>query len=238
MTIRALDTLGHFEARFSYPSGITNRWPVDEGSGTTWADAEGSVSATPNNGTWVSNSSYVGGYAVDFNSTDGWWVTDSTLGINNQSVSYCGWVKIPSGYPNYFHLADTPATSDTSTGLPSDGWVWEEDGNGNLALYFRSGGSNTDVLSTRWTVVTGEWVFVALSIDSSDNANMYVWDTTGQIYNQSGSGTRGGVGTNLYLRNLVNGGSHVGAVVDSPMVSTSTVLTESQFQDIWNHTNR
>lgn len=84
---------------------LIHRWKIDEGSGSTVSDSEGSADGSLIGASWVSNSDYVGGYAVEFDGTDdrididsnitdlgntGTWAVTAKFRSFNDSVGYIG----------------------------------------------------------------------------------------------------------------------------------------------------
>lgn len=77
-----------------YPDTITNRWPIDEGSGTTFADAVGAADGTWTGGTWVSDSEYVGGYGYQLDGVDDYGDTGATNPTGSRTLA--GTLEFPN----------------------------------------------------------------------------------------------------------------------------------------------
>jgi hypothetical protein len=52
------------------PDSVIHHWPMDEGSGSNFADVEGSADVSDFNGTWTSNNDFNGGAAPNFDQSD------------------------------------------------------------------------------------------------------------------------------------------------------------------------
>ena len=68
------------------PDSVVNRWPIDEGSGTTFADAIGTADGTWNGGVWVTNSKFIGGFGYDLNGTEDFGDTGATAPAGSKTI--------------------------------------------------------------------------------------------------------------------------------------------------------
>lgn len=216
------------------PDSVTSHWQYDEGSGTTAAaDSEGTVDITLSADDWTTDTRFQGGEGYTLDKEDNRWETNATLGVNNQEFSIAFWIWDYGGAS----AGATPFAWTSGGSIPDDGWVIE-DLDGNLEVRFRSGGSNGFIAENLNLTTDGSTsYYIGLSGDG-DAGNVYVWDSTQQVHTASGSGTRGGVGTNT----LLSGGGrtdaprYLGGVQDAQYVSTTAAWTESEFEIIWNET--
>jgi len=179
------------------------------------------------NTSWDSDAKYSDGEAVQLNGNNSRWQSQSSFGINNQQISWAGW---------YFDItsADGGAPVAWSSGgsLPSDGWIIEfRSGGSELKLRFRDGGNSTPIsINTSLP----DSFFFGLALDGND-AELYIWNETTQLFNEQGSGSRGDKGVNKLLGGggRSDAGRFIDAVYDEAFVSTTTALSEQEFEDLW-----
>ncbi len=61
------------------PDSVVNRWPIDEGSGTTFADAAGTADGEWFGGAWVDDSTYIGDHGYSLDGADDYGDTGATM---------------------------------------------------------------------------------------------------------------------------------------------------------------
>ena len=68
------------------PDSVVNRWPMDEGDGTTFSDAVGTADGEWFGGAWVSDSSYIGDYGYSLDGVDDYGDTGETMPANSLTL--------------------------------------------------------------------------------------------------------------------------------------------------------
>jgi hypothetical protein len=217
------------------PDGLTNRWKIDEGTGSSLADSVGIQPLTTNGATWVSNSKFTGGAALDHDGSDDFTISDNEFGVNNSQFSVAFWINIDS-FPNFGRLVSASVNSSPSENV-QDGWRIGSDKANRISFIWRDGGSGGGMTGFDTQLDLGEDYFIGANGDF-DVAELYVYDSNGQITNDSFSGGSHGAGNDRYLRFLGGANIYVGAVLDDVFVSTTTAWTQSQFETIWEKTKR
>lgn len=69
------------------PDSVVNRWPINEGSGTTFADAVGTADGTWFGGTWVADSNFIGGYGYSLDGVDDYGDTGATCPAGSRTLA-------------------------------------------------------------------------------------------------------------------------------------------------------
>jgi len=211
------------------PDSVTNRWPMDEGSGTTLADDVGSTNANLVGGTWVSDTSSVGGSHTDYDGVDDRWDTPS-FGINGSEYTFMTWVRWDS-----VNDLDTIASATDSSFR--NGWALTLDGSQNWRINHLDDSFDTAV-SLSESPATETWYFAA-AVGVDDEATIYVYDNNNLIATDSGTSTRTTGDRELYGM-AANGETdrNINGQADAPAVSTTTALTQSEIEDYWQATQR
>jgi hypothetical protein len=222
-----------FDAGPDIPDSVTNRWKIDEGSGTTLSDSEGSQSGTVNGATWVSGSKYTGGYALDHDSSDDWTVSDNAIGINDTQFSVAFWVNLDS-YPDYARFASATSSQDPSINL-SSGWTLVSDTNNQPKFRMDDAGAGS-TYDTALSLNTDYFLGVAGDTSTGDGV-FYIYDTSSQLKGESLSGSSYS-GDNRYLRLMVGDDIYPGGKLDDVFISTTTMWSQSEFETIWETTMR
>jgi len=197
------------------------------------SDSKGVVDIDLSAGDWVTDSRFQGDFAFNLDGTDNRWETQSTLGVNNQQFSVAFWVWDYGGATNQA----TPFAWSAGGTIPDNGWVIE-DSSDSLGVRFINGGASNFIVQNLNLVTDGsKSYFIGLAGDG-DSGDVYVWDTTQQVHNASGTGTRGDKG----IDKLLSGGGRtdsprwLNGAQDAQYASTTTAWTESEFVSIWNAT--
>jgi len=225
-------TIDGQEVLSAIPDSVTNQWPMDEGSGTLASDTVGSVSLSLYGANWQTDSTYEGGYSTSYDGTDDYYISDSAFGVTNSQFTAMQWFNInsvPDDYGTIF-IAKDGKNSDHV-----DGWsVYHANTSHKLRLSVFDGGSRTDAIDTNSvSYPAGEDVFVALVGDGSSHT-LYAYDSTQQLGSASGSGSRGTSEANLI--GMASTGNYSTGLVDSPVVSTTTAMSQSDIEEVWQQT--
>jgi len=218
------------------PDWVTNRFRLDEGSGSTVDDSVGSIQATLNGPTWVSNASGTGGFWIDLDGADDWWVTDQ-FAINQQQYTVAGWIN-PTSVPTAGNVVNTVSGPNSGDGRTDGGFVWQFADSSTIELSHYSGGSRNSV--TTQSVSIGQWLFVGI-VGDGDTGEIYVWDNNAQIGSSSGTGTReisGQENAHVRLGAQTDGSRYVEGQMDDWVFSNTTAATESQLESFYQETQR
>jgi len=75
-----------FSAGPDFPSSVVNRWPFDEGSGSTVTDVIGGDNGSITGATWVSDNTYIGGSALSFDGSNDFVFTGATMPAGSMTL--------------------------------------------------------------------------------------------------------------------------------------------------------
>lgn len=219
-------------AELTVPVDVTNRWPMDAGSGSTLTDDIGSVPGALYGG-WGVNGDAVGGYVTMFDTANNdYWVTDTSFGVNSEQMTAMTWVYWTDNSTGNARVLDTPGGDNPGGGsYLGEGWRVEFDGTSPAV----SAHTDTGDVTSTVPCPGDEWVFLAVTFDGN-TANMYSYDTAGQLGSASGSGSR--TVSDRRLMGMVGDGNHLGGRMDAPAVSTTTAMSHADIEQYWNQTNR
>lgn len=214
------------------PDSVTNRWKMDEGSGSTLADSVGSVSASTAGGaTWVSDTAATGGYYLRLDGVDDEWSTDTSFGIDNQQVTVMGWLK-PDEYSQF---GVTVAQSDG--GSSEDGWILGTEDAAELLTWEGNGTDSNSVLRSVPFVATGNWGFFALVLDGQ-NHRMITYDNTQELADQNVTSEYArSTGTDVLRAGNGRWGFYQ-TDMDDWYVAVDSTLTKSEIESVWQDTQR
>jgi len=223
------------------PDSITNRLKMDEGSGSTLNDSIGAITATFL-GTWLNASRFTGGTATQYDATDENWTTDSNININGQSWGVGFWITDVSNPADFGGLiASYPPNIQ-----PNNGWAvfLGDTGSGSseatdtLTVRHRNNGGINDAISNLSIpdLGDGDDYFVGVS-GNGDTTSIYIWDESQQLTSTSGTGIRGQT-ADAPLTGMDRAGSSLDGVMDDVHIAQGNVITESEFEQIRNDTNR
>jgi prepilin-type N-terminal cleavage/methylation domain-containing protein len=171
-----------------YARGLTDWWPLSEGTGSTTIDASG----FGNNGTWYGTAAGTGGtyyaaghnqgYAGYFNQSNDY-VQIAAQSFNDMTV--CAWFDTTETGAGTYHFQYTELVSSEVGGLAND-WGFGIDSNGDLG--FGDGGGADMQVSSNNAVNTGAWTFgCATRVESTGVITLYV----NGVANGSGAGNAG-----------------------------------------------
>jgi len=226
------------EVETAIPDSVTSRLRMDEGSGSTLNDSVGSVTSSLVSGSWVSASKYTGGFATDYDGANSYWATDSEIDINGQSQGVAGWFEITGGDDR-----GDAFNARTGTGSDARGWELQVRTDGEVRqVHYDSSGSASIVCSSTDDAVTlsldGTDYFIAITVDG-DMANLYIWDSSQQLVNTSGTGARAQT-TSQPFEGMRNGaeGLYLAGQNDDPHWSVDAAIPESDYQSIYEGTLR
>lgn len=221
------------------PDYYTHQWKLDEGSGSTAADAVGSATASINGADWVSGS-YIGSYALEANSSNNDYVDLTPLGNFGSTMGGgFAWaftfnttetgVMFGAAEGNQEFLFGTDAQSYGTDGALN--FQIDDDGNSNTEAINTDDNTFDDGSKYRCVFQTGDatadsheiWINGSqenTSIGASQGGSTYA-DFSNSIfmfaYNDKGS-------TNSYIS----------ATIDNVII-TDRKLTQSEIQDDYNN---
>lgn len=205
----------------SIPETGDYQWYIDAGSGSTLDADVGAVTATTAGGpTWESDSTAVGGYHLSHDGVDDVWTTDS--GVLTTPFSVGGWVRF-----------DDMTAFDNGIASNNSDWYVDSDGAGALVTVM-GGGSR---ISGHSFPSAGNWGFFALNVKATEH-RLITWsnsqelaDTTNTNAGASESDTTLTVGTH-------HNDGWLSGDTDFYVVSEGSVLTKTEWADLWEATQR
>lgn len=209
---------------------ITNEWRMGEGSGSSLADSEGSISATLYGGTgWESGAGYTDGYRTTYNGSDGYGETDST-GFNPSQFTAMGWFTfgdISSGGRVF---------STNSSGAQDAAWEVRLLGSGDVGLYFGTSSSYGQVVTLSGVSTSGSYFLAA--VGDGNSGTLYLYDSAGVIDSGSGTETRATASRRLRWMTLTGSSNFTPGTADAIAASTSTAMSQSAIENHWSATSR
>jgi len=216
------------------PDSVTNRWPSDEGSGTTLADSLGDTDISLTFNRWASGSQFNGGAAPDYDSPSDDLGEAVDLGANDSAFSLGFWTDNISADAGFSRLAIGGDGSTNST--VSNGWRLTFGSTlTTLRLRHRSGGSSSTVTTATIDDAATNQLFYAVTLNG-DSGEIYVYDTGGQIANSSGSATRS-LTTNGHLVTMgESNGFTTGGQQDDIVAAIGSTWSESEVDTVFNNT--
>ena len=218
------------------PDSVDYYWPVDEGSGSTLSPDVGDVEITLNGPTWVSDSKYGGGSAIQFDGADDWAVlADAIDDINASEVTVGMWVEDVSGGSNagYISLGDSPSAEESP-----DGYSVMIDGDDTSRIRVRhdSGGSDSDAIQSGIVDPSQNDVMLVYSADG-DQGRIRTWDSDGKVDDHTGSSSRGTTASDKLVWG-VRDNDHLGVVIDEIFIATGTEMSDIDLEDFYDETKR
>jgi len=196
------------------PDSAVNRWPFDEGSGTTVADSIGSNDGTLNDGNWVSGT-WIGDFALEF--------VDSN--------DYVSFPTVPEiDVTQDFGFSITLETPDV-TQSGGSGSVLEHTNNGQFRMTVTSEEIRADMDGNdpKSTSINNDTKYRLFFIWDSTNteSNLYVNDSEATGTNgPTSSGTTG-----FRLAEFTSGDNDLSGILDEPMVYGPTVNRQTVTDD-------
>jgi hypothetical protein len=217
------------------PDAVDHRWRMAEGSGSTLADAVGSVSATLNGG-WTTGSRFTGGAATTYNDANNDnWITDTGIAVNTAQATATAWTANLTGddFGRIFNTSGDPATD------PSDGWDVDVDFGADPAeirLKHFSNGSFSGVAASITVSDLSQDIFWAITLDGN-SGRIRAWDSNNNLLGDaSGSEARGTTASET-LVGMGGDGFYLSGTVDDPMTADKQ-LTDSELATIRSTTSR
>jgi len=216
---------------------------MDEGSGSTLNDRFDTTDATLNGPTWVSESTAVGDFVLDFDPANtAFWETNSDLSID--SFSACVWTKLRDF--TKFDNAILSAGDEINNGGDSGFMIRTEDTEGSLSLTTSDSGNATGQISGVSFSGLNEWGFVGLTYDAPVNdLRIITFDNTQELDDKTVSPSsppgaeavpwRGGTASNN------SAGADEDALdgrEDFAVLKPGGVLTKTEITDLWEATQR
>ena len=214
------------------PDSVEHRWRFDEGTGSTFSDTIGSIDGSLNGAGWESDSRFTGGFAVSTDGVDDHPRTDSTFGVNNEQFTFVCWYNWTST-DDFGRLASTIEQPGDRGDV---GWqIFLDDSGPEIGVQYDGGTSDALRDVPGMEVPPNEDIMVAL-VGNGDEATLFLYDSDGQYFSESGTGSRTTGDRHLML--MAGDDDYVEGTVDDAMVSTTDALTESDINDIWSSTVR
>jgi len=207
------------------PSAITNRWKMDEGSGTSVSDSIGSDTGTLSGAGWVSDADATGGQKTTYAGSDDY--MEAPADANEQEFSAMGWWEF-----------DNTGTSDDifgSTNASNEGWRLTHATSGDdLRLAYI--GSSFNVVGSAGPVNTSDWFFVAVT-GSGTAGTLYIYNTSGLVDSVNASVAGRNI-TSASLFVMTHGATvkHGAGDVDDVAVASGTEMSQSAIEDYWSET--
>jgi hypothetical protein len=204
------------------PSSAVHRWPVDEGSGQTWADAVGSADLSANFTNWVSGSQYQGGAAADLDGTDDHADTSSIISaMDGASFSFEIWINLDN------HSGSGVITSQSDSGFTHAMSISIDRNDTSLVAFAAQNSSNNDQISG--SKPSGLSQLVLVWDNSANSLTPYI--NNSQV-SQSGDADRS-VQQRFVVGEKGDGSEQVDATIDLIQVHDE-VLSSSQVDTLYN----
>jgi len=219
------------------PDTGDHQWRITKGSGTTLSDSVGDIAATVNGPSWYSDSGAVGEWALDFDGTDDYWVSDSRVG-NMETGSVFGWARLNdfTGFENYL----VEVSSDGDPGISPQGGInlfTRSSGVLDAAAYEDSGGGGSMELNASFP--TSGWGFFVLSWqESQSDARLITYDNSQNLSDVTGSMPQSWSNYDNYVCVGGSGGEYVNGRQDIYGAAVGSRISRTQADDFWNATKR
>lgn len=146
------------------PSGLRAQWLLDEGAGTTAADAtgNGNVATLVNGPVWTSG---VRGYALAFDGSNDY-IAIPPLDITGAAMTIAGWVRFSSFPANVDQRIVSKANGSAES---SHWWMLGQINSGGQRLRFRlkTGSTTTTLVASSGNLAANTWYHVAAVYDGS-----------------------------------------------------------------------
>ena len=171
MTIQALDTLGHFQARSAIPDSGVGRWEYDDDSDAStaidsWSGYDGSI-----NGATYITGSYEGNSALSFDGTDDYVNVGTNAELEEGSTFSCSaWIRTTASVDNtHRYVGKQQGSGDFY------GWWLTFDPNDNRTARFSVNGNGYNQRITGSTALNdGTWHHVVGVYDANGDQVLYV----------------------------------------------------------------
>ena len=211
------------------PDSVTDQWPMDEGSGSTAANDVGLIDLDLFGAGWTSDSKYFGGEATTYDGTDHWFRTESEIDINGTELTVMAWVEnLDPGdaTPRILHSGDGDSR-------PDDGWEITLNDQNEWGVNHRDNGSTNNVIDDVSGPDPSNQEYFVVYRASGDNGQMLIYDDTEQVFDESGSGSRGQT-SSAHISGMRGGfDNFTGGVVDAPAASTTDDMSVDDVEEYW-----
>ena len=151
------------------PDSVSNRWPHNEGSGTTLGDSIGSINGSINGPSWVTGSGGEGSAYLDYDGVD-----DETDFSNNAShfdhdtQSWMLWVNPDDITTNRAYIRYNDSAEDLLI------WNRGDTANGRLECFMDDADGGSDLETGADGVLSsGVWNFVTVVLDNMNQVAVY-----------------------------------------------------------------
>lgn len=207
-------------------SSLEGYWPCDEESGSTFADvtANGndlSIGSAVTLGSTGVLGTTAGTYALDAGS----YAQTTGVACNTDRYTAVCWFN----YTDQDGNGPFITTTGDETSWPNDGFTINFDSsNANLALWHHSGGNNNQVVvASDTTISTNTWYMVVGQTNGAvSDGRLRIYDSTGQIANVTGSGTRNTTTTIPVTLGQGSGNNVAGEIEEARVYSRELSQTE------------
>lgn len=213
---------------YDIPDSLTNRWPVDEGSGSTLADNEGSIDATLESGSWTADSNAIGGYNISLDGSADYISLPSDSALEPGSEDYTWGFVIEQN-----QVSDREVifwAHGEGGGTPQVFARFEE--SDNQILFRNHDGSNTVDVTASGLFDDGERHFFAFRRDGAD---FDIWIDDGVSSSESDSSigdiSSGSNGVAVG-RQVDSSDQHRDGQQDEFCYAHETALTDSELSDL------
>lgn len=225
-----------------------NHWfAIDEGEGTEITDSIGSLTGEfEGSPTWMPDSEFVGGWALDTGENDGW-VTENVDSGHEWTI--CGWLEVGSTQDTSstrFGAVYTVGTPDSVSEHNDDGDMFSLTYNDNneIAAAMQDSGALSSSGVSGVGVSRGDHVFAAVTGNTSTgDIDIYVYNSDGELigseYVTENSTFRpGSISDPVFYSNYNNSDSehegHDGYEIACGF--TDTILSQSEIEEVLNKT--
>ena len=194
---------------------IVHHWKMDEGSGSTVADSQGSLSGSLNGSySWTSSSKF-NDYAIDFS---GGYINLGSDTNSSSGVTFTCWVHLDSVNGSGVFSLDSSGASYYLFGTDSS----------SLTFGYRSNGNNP---GASISASTGTWIHVACKYSGG---TIYIYKNGSQVASDS-SGDAQDQDRNYHEIGRQNQDRPMDGIIDDFRIY-DTALSESQINDIYQNT--
>lgn len=212
---------GVLELDYAIPPSVEHYWPVDEGSGSTIADNEGSIDGSINGSTWQSLSDAVGGYYLSYDNTDDY----DSLGSDPFGGAFYSGAFTITAFVRDDNTSENNAVFAHESG--PDGGVEFRIDSGNIHLVFH-GVSN---IGSSLSLTSSAWHFVAVRFEPANDQAIFTLDTTNETVSTTDTPTQPPSSDARFgLRS--SGSNAFGGGIDERTISFSS-LSDSDIQDLY-----
>jgi hypothetical protein len=198
-------------------SVLISHWKLDEGSGTTTADAVASRSGTLRNGaTWIAGRS---GFAVNMDGVDDY-IELSAVEVTGPAITLAAWLK-NSSFPNGVDQRFIAKAVEQRTY-----WMLSQtnDGQNRLRFTLRAGGETTTLTASTGTLPLNTWYHAAATYDGS-RMLLYLNGTEVGSIAKSGSVSRGRTAS-VNIGRSPDGSNYLSGAIDDVRIYSSALTQE------------